>query len=63
LDLDGLALVAFVEFDATRGRRGFAVAEVLQINELFVDAGDLSLQLVELLANRCEVLRVGGLGG
>ena len=43
--------------------RGFAVAEVLQINELFVDAGDLSLQLVELLANRCELLRVCGLGG
>jgi len=46
-----LALVSLVEFDAAGGRRWFTFAEFLQVNELLVNIDDLSLQLLQLLAN------------
>src|SRR5260370_40734607 len=62
LRLDGFAVIAFVELDAARGSGGFACTEVLQIHELLVEVSDLPLQFFELLANRCDVLRVHGFG-
>jgi hypothetical protein len=43
LDLDGLALVTFVELDTAGRRRWFTFPEVVQINELLVDIVDLPL--------------------
>src|SRR6266481_2816818 len=47
LHFDRLALVSLVEFDAAGGRRWFTFTEFLQVNELLVNIGDLSLQLLQ----------------
>ncbi len=62
LHLDRLALVSLIEFDAAGRRRRFTLTEFLQVNELLVNIGDLPLQLLQLLTNRRDVLRVCRLG-
>ena len=56
--IDGLRVVAFVEF-AVAGGYGFAFAEVFQGGELFVGIRHLLLEFLQLLADIGDVGRIG----
>ena len=62
MDLDGLAIVAFVQLHPARRGRGFAFAKIFQVHKLLVDVIDLRLKLFELLANGSGILRIRRFG-